>query len=360
MRLLVISNSDEVDSHKGQVEAFQDSDFNVSVIEVSHSRSYDPELNFRTVLSFLQSNDYDVVLVLTPKLFPMRQEWFEILLSAINQRPIYYYDGDPWLHSYRHLHKPKNKRKSISPQMKWWASVSEAVFTVAKSPHTEIFTNCKSKKVYYVPHTYCPNHFSNLESEPPKFENLIGSRILMIGSNLSSIPGVTGVPGSFKRFLTASLMRKFFRKSFTLYGPGWPKWWRIQTLSFADQGLEIRKSKFTVNWDHFHNHAAYTSDRLCISLLAGRPHITTRHSDMAWLPSEEYGLYQVQGPFAVVMKALKLSRLNEQVLFDQGLKGHYWVKDRLSHKQLSQYMLTRMGFPVNYTFVEPWRSLFKN
>ena len=359
MKLLVISNSHEENSHKGQIEAFRDDNFGIEVLEISHCRFSDPEKNFNVVRDFLQRNEFDVVLILTPKLFPLKRDWFETLVGIIRERPIFYYDGDPWLHSFRHLHKPKNKRKSFSNQMSWWASESEAIFTVAKKPHTEIFSRGKFNKVFYVPHTYCPIHFSQIEQTPPEKLDKFQNRVLMIGSNLASIPGITGVPGSFKRLLTAILMRKYFKKSFQLFGPGWPRWWKIESLPFANQGSEIRNSKFTVNWDHFHKHVAYTSDRLCISLLAGRPHVTTRHSDMNWLPSEEIGLYQVRSPLELLKTSLRINRLDEEVLFAQGLAGHYWVKERLSHKQLAQYMLTRMGFPVNYKFVEPWSSLLK-
>ena len=52
-------------------------------------------------------------------------------------------------------------------------------------------------------------------------------------------------------------------------------------------------ARISANWDHCPGRDGYFSNRLPISLFAGRPHVTTRPLNTGWLPGPECGLHLV-------------------------------------------------------------------
>lgn len=356
--ILILTNSPNMNVHAGQINGYEllvASGELKSVSHFSHCLTNPPRFSEEQLIEQIAQLDFDILLVWTPKLFPSSEDNFQRILSAVGNRPIFYYDGDPWLPSYRHLHKPKIKRKSASKQMSWWASNSEGVFTVASKEHFKIFRDLGARQVHFMPHTYCHFHCSEIENIEP--EEFFKWDVVMIGSNLARIPSLTGVPGSFNRLRTASLIRNMEDVDFKLYGTGWPRSWNVESVPFTKQALEFRKARISVNWDHFENYSDYASDRLPISLLAGRPHITTKHPGMDWIPGEDIGLFEADSPSDVVMRLENLLNLGDKKNYELGLQGHRWVKNRFSHREAARYIMSIITPNVSPLQIDPWDSL---
>ena len=69
----------------------------------------------------------------------------------------------------------------------------------------------------------------------------------------------------------------------------------------------------------------YNSDRLAISLMAGRPHVTMRCPGGEWLPGEDAGPFQEASPRLVHDRVRNLLDLDPLVTYQMGLphiRGH--------------------------------------
>ena len=358
IKLLVLTNSPTPDYHFGQLDGYQllvNSGEMNSLTSFSHELVDDQINSEEALISKIAEISFDALLIWTPKLFPSTEESFDQILQIVGCRPIFYYDGDPWLPSYRHFHKPEHKKKSATRQMGWWASNSAAVFTVASKQHFEIFQKLGAKVVHFMPHTYCHFYYSEIEQSEPMPN--VEFDAIMIGSNLSSIPSITGVPGSLNRMITAKIIRNMTDVDFRLYGSGWPKKWRTRSIPFESQAHEIRKARISINWDHFDKYEDYASDRLPISLLAGRPHITSKHPGMSWIPGSEIGLFEVSNPRSVRTALDDLLGQDTSETYRLGLEGHRWVKNRLSHREAARYIMSKITSDVSPLKIEPWVNL---
>jgi hypothetical protein len=111
----------------------------------------------------------------------------------------------------------------------------------------------------------------------------------------------------------------------------------------------------SANWDHFPGHESYTSNRLPISLLAGRAHVTTRHPGLDWVPDEAAGLFLEQTPSAVLNRTRELVAAPIEESLRLGAAGHQWVRERLSNREAARFMIGAFdrrfleGLPY-----EPW------
>jgi hypothetical protein len=150
-----------------------------------------------------------------------------------------------------------------------------------------------------------------------------------------------------------TLASKRFGDDFRVHGRGWRGTSAVGPVAYAAQADALRAGGLSVNWDHYPRHVAYASDRLPISLVAGRPHVTTRHPEMGWLPGEEAGLLLADSPHDVVELAEHLRGLPDDARVDLGRAAHAWVKDRLSHRQAARFMLRESGGPA-ITLPDPW------
>jgi hypothetical protein len=146
-KLLIITNEGFSHHAKGQIDGYQllvDSGEIESVVTVGLKPGYDSLNPFERVKRALMVNAFDAVLIWTPFDFPNKREQFNELLSLIGNRPIYYWEGDPWL-------PPGKAKKSVTPQMGWWMSVSEIVFSVVINPHFDIFMDLGARKIQHMP-----------------------------------------------------------------------------------------------------------------------------------------------------------------------------------------------------------------
>jgi len=350
LRVMVLTNEESIDSAPGQKDAIRilaHQDFIDLVEFVSLSLSKDSEENFRTVVSALENSHFDVLMIWSPKKFPETRNQFEYLIQKIKGRPIYYWEGDPWTRS---------GIKQFAEQSKWWAMESQIIFSVAKEPHTTMFHSVSHAKIVFIPQTYCHVQFGSQEaSEPPLLAD--SKSVVMIGNQSAKIPFIYGTPGSGVRFLLGTSLKIRLGRDFHLYGNRWPIGFSAGTIEYAQQAKLIRNFSLSANWDNFAHHESYVSDRLPISLLAGRVHITNSHPGINYYGGEDVGLARVTGLREMHSKIDELRELDPLMLSQMGLTAHNWAKHRFSHREAARFMFSCISSDIPPPQIQPWTSL---
>jgi hypothetical protein len=283
-----------------------------------------------------------IVLVLSPKASPWTQDDVARALRPAPTAEIAYWEGDPW-----------GRRHRPTPSMVPWLRAAGQVFTTALGEQYDTLREAGAQHVRFVPNTYCHVQFADAESTwtPPSPENR--RRVVMVGNRAGRVPGVSSVPGARARWRMVTLASRRFGDDFCVHGRGWRGPSAVGPVAYAAQADALRAGGLSLNWDHYPRHVAYTSDRLPISLVAGRPHVTTRHPEMGWLPREESGLFLAGSPHEVVELADHLRGLPDDDRVDLGRAAHAWVKDRMSHRQAARFMLSESGGPA-IALPDPW------
>ena len=355
-RLLLLTNEGRPGGATGQIDGYElmvESGEIASCRAVSHKEGFDATSAFQRVLESVRRIDYDVVVIWTPGLFPSTETQFTEIVRAINGRPVLYWEGDPWGRA--------GDKKPVTKQMSWWMSHSEIVFSIAVEPHFSIFKELGAKSIRHISQTYCHLKFTNEEKYPPTLDSLNGGvDFSIMASNTARIPGLTGSPGALRRWELVTRAHFESKYSSRLYGAKWPKGWSEGFLSYELQAQEIRKSKVNLNWDNFDKYEDYASDRLPIALLAGRPHVTTKHPGMLWLPNENIGLYQEKSPKKVLDRGKELLSIDPKIRFKLGLDAHNWVKNRLSHREAARYIMSTFYEQIKKPPADPWEKLPKS
>jgi len=350
LRVMVITNEKTIDSAPGQKDAIEllvDKGFLESVSFVSHSLSKNNDEDFNRVNSELQNSHFDILLIWSPNNFPKTRNQFESLIQKIKGRPIYYWEGDPWARS---------GIKSLTEQSKWWAAESQIIFSVAKEPHTTMFHSISTAKTVFIPQTYCHIQFGVQEVTQPPL--LIHSKsVVMIGNQSAKVPFLYGTPGSGVRFLVATSLKFRLGQDFYLYGKGWPSTIATGSVNYPEQAKLIRNYSMSANWDNFTHYESYASDRLPISLLAGRVHITSSHPGVNHYGGEDIGLTQVTGLREMHSKIDELRGLDPLKLSQMGLEAHNWAKHRFSHREAARFMFSHISNHIPRLQIQPWASL---
>jgi len=347
--LLFITNENPPGNSAGRIDAYQklvDSGELAALDTVSHKEfgTSTADQTFRTVLDRVQSSRYDVAVIGTPGKFPSTQTQFEQLEEAFGSRTLLYWEGDPW-----------GKGKPITQQMKWWFQRADIVFSIGGSSQAHLYMAAGARHVCHLPHTYCHLEFADAETHGPW--PITDPRVVMIGSNLARIPYLTGLPGSVGRRDLAKRLRHDPTFALGLFGPGWPKGWSEGRIAFDRQTDELRKGRISANWDHYPRMDDYGSDRLAISLLAGRPHVTTRHPGGDWLPGEETGLFQESSPKLVHDRVRSLLDRDPAETHQMGVAAHAWARHRVSHREGARYILSQVLNDVTPPPADPWANL---
>lgn len=110
-------------------------------------------------------------------------------------------------------------------------------------------------------------------------------------------------------------------------------------LPFNEQTQAIRRGLVSANWDHFARHESYASNRLPISMIAGRVHVTTAHPKMDWLPDDVPGVHFVESPRAAVDRLEAILACPREEILAEGAAAHRWVCGRLSNREAARFML---------------------
>ena len=352
-RTLLLTNEPTPGAAIGQINGYEllvQSGEIESCRAVSVKESFDSTPAFDRVLDAVKRNDYDIIVIWTPGLFPSNEVQFAEIIEAIKGRPILYWEGDPW--------GKVGDKKPVTKQMSWWMSHSKTVFSTAKQPHFSIFKGLGASSVMHIPHTYCHIKFATEEKNPPTLNDSDEQvDFSIIASNTARIPGLTGSPGAIRRWELVTRLRLDAAYSHRIYGSNWPKNWSEGKIAYESQGQVIRRSKVNLNWDNFDKYEDYSSDRLPIALLAGRPHVTTKHPGMLWLPGEAIGIFQEKFPKSVLNRGKELLEIDPQIRLKLGLEAHNWVKFRLSHRESARYIMSSYYEHIKKPPADPWGEL---
>ena len=350
-KILLISNESSPGDAAGQINGYEllvESGEIASFDYVSHAEGYDAIPAFDRVMAAISGKNYDLVVLWSPKNFPNSHSKFETILSALGNLPILYWEGDAWGRI--------SSAKPITPQMRWWLQAAEIVFTTTLFQDKENLEKYTKDRVIFMPNTYCHLYFSEHEKNPPLAEYKYDA--CLIGNNASRFPIVSGLPGSIRRFELVARLKTSRYIHANIYGSGWPRYWSSAPIHYGLQCEIIRTHRISLNWDHFPSYSGYSSDRLPISLIAGRPHITTQHPGMSWIPSEDIGLFQVSSPSSAVDKAKQLLQLDPKVTWNMGLEAHKWARERMSHRMAARVIISYLVGSVAQIQQKPWADFY--
>lgn len=346
-RVLLITNEARPGDSAGQVDGYRllhrlGELGQVDVVSWREGFGDQPEGAAVRVASAIRLSKPDIAVVWSPKSFPASRSQFEMIRAALGRATILHWEGDAW-----------HRGKPIPEPMTWWLSESHVLYSVGGPPQVTDLMAHGAREVRQMLHTYCHLQFRRAEETEP--EPVWSKRVIMIGNNLMTIPGATGLPGSFKRWELGRRLSRF--DGFQLRGSGWGRvGLRATQLPYRDQAKAIRASALSVNWDHFAYIADYASDRLPIGMIAGRAHVTVRHPGMLWAPTEDQGLFQKASPKEIVSVVEELMKDHDR-LSDLGLQAHRWAKCRVSHREAARYIMASVVDSVAPPPADPWGSL---
>ncbi len=348
-RVLLITNENPPGNAEGRIDAYRqlvDTGELAAFDVVSHRtlETSTDDQTFHAVLDRARSRNYDLAVLGRPGDFPGTHTRFNQLEEALGGRPLLYWEGDPW-----------GRGKPITRQMKWWFRRADIVFSTGGDSQAQLYIAAGAKRVFHIANTYCHLQFADAEAHAPV--PLMEGGVVVIGSNLPKIPYLTGLPGSVGRRELVRRLRSDPSLTLRLFGPGWPKGWSAGRIAFDRQTVELRTGRVSANWDHYPLMPDYNSDRLAISLLAGRPHVTTRHPGGAWLPGEDAGLFQESSPRLVHERVKNLLDQDPAVTHRLGLAAHAWARHRVSHREGVRYLLSRFLDEVAPPPSDPWAQL---
>jgi hypothetical protein len=290
----------------------------------------------------------NVVLVLSPKALSLDSQWVRDWISSLGHPAVLYWEGDPW-HRWA---------KPPTASMRGWLERADVVFAVAREPQARLLERAGAGHVRFIPHTYCHVQFADAERADLRAGQIRYDAVL-VGSRLARFGLVSRVPGATGR---ASLVRRLKRSDhrFVVYGAGWGANGNSSSVPYNRQIDAIRESLVSVNWDHFPRHQSYVSDRLPISLLAGRVHITTAHQGLDWLPGPDTGLFLEPSVSAVVRRVGELTSRPVDELLELGAAAHDWVRNRLSDREAARFMLSAVDESFLGTVPsEPWHRFVR-
>lgn len=287
--------------------------------------------------------EYDYAIVLSPRADSISPQAYESLDRAIGARTLAIWEGDAVT------------LQRLPPTVSMWFRRANAVFSQWGAPQPETILRAGAQAVFLLPATYCHVQFAEAELTPPSPE--FERDVVMIANENKSLRRPFGMSGSAARRRLATLARRA-GFDFELAGRGWPVSWEIDQMPFAQQSARIRQSRISINWDHAPSFADSSSNRLPISLISGRVHVTTQHPGMSWLPAGEIGLYQESSVAGVINRTRETLSQPDQSVFELGVANWKWARGRLSHRQSVRYQYSTLtGKSISNLPREPWAEL---
>lgn len=265
------------------------------------------------------------------------------MARAIAGRPVLYWEGDPW-----------GRGKRVSDAMRAWMELSAIVFSVGGEPQSGLLRRVGASDVRLIVHTY--DHVLFAKAEKNFDWNDPSSSAGFVGSNLMRAPLVSGLPGSWQRFTLVRRVRNSL-PGFAVAGPGWPPGWSQGAIPFADQVPFLRSCRLLTNWDHYPATRDYTSDRLAITMIAGRAQVSTLHPGMGWIAGEGQGVFTEATVDSAIDRTIELAGLPDATLRGLGENAHAWARFRMSHRNAYRYMLSSLVDSVAAPTDEPWNRL---
>jgi hypothetical protein len=283
----------------------------------------------------------NVLLVLSPGSVDYEPAAVGALVRATGAL-VLYWEGDAW-----------GRGKPMTPSMRTWARHADAVFSVAGSPQTEAFIRLGARNVQVIAQTYCHVQFATEEETAPSSAEPL-TDVAMIGSRVRTLGMLSRMEGAADRARLARRLRASGLEV-ALYGRGWTGPAARGAIPYPAQIDSARQARLTANWDHFQGHAGFASDRLPISLLAGRVHLTSRHPGPSLYAND--ALVEVGTVDEAMAAVRELARSPWQELYERGVAGWEFARHRLSDRQAARHILRAVDRRIPAPPDEPWGSL---
>ncbi|MEI2643022.1 MAG: hypothetical protein V9G10_12030 [Candidatus Nanopelagicales bacterium] len=343
--VLLISNHASESCNPGQIDALrlmrQRGEIDgLDVIHAGVAKGESDSQRSARVARHIASSGADVIIVLSMKDLVRDMD---AVGRALQRRPVLYWEGDPW-----------GRGKRVSEQMAAWLEMSSEVFSVGGHPQAGLLMRHGARKVHHTIHTYDHVLFGSAEQgicPDPTVD------VAFLGTNASRMPVLSGLPGSFQRWLLVSGLLRTYGKRCKIAGRGWPAVISHGEVPFDRQHEFIQSARVLSNWDHYPKTASYVSDRLAVAMISGRVQVTTRHPDMHFLPGRDRGLFLEPTVSDVLRRTRALTARPDQELLELGMRAHRWAKQRISHRQAMRHMLSVAIPGIERPPGDPWDLL---
>ncbi|MFC7305779.1 hypothetical protein ACFQVC_16320 [Streptomyces monticola] len=297
-----------------------------------------------TIRQIIQEMRPDVLFVLSPSAFPWTDENVAQLLRAAGGPTVIMWEGDAW-----------GGRKPLAPALKAWLRRADDVFTVGMGEQARLLGRFTRQPVRYIAQTV-PQRLWDTGADPVPPPAEAAHDVMHIGSCFVRLGVLERLDGARERQRLVRALQQLPDCRFAVHGPGWRGPGALGPVPFDDQLGALRTARITANWDHFQGRPGYVSNRLPISLYAGRPHVTTRPPETDWLPGTEHGLHLVDSVDEAVDRVRTLLRGDPDELHTAGLAGHEWVRGRLTELNALRYMLSS-HVNVAPPPADPWAAI---
>ncbi len=300
------------------------------------------EQALRTMRQFAAETRPDLILVLSPGGFPWQDEDVASLLRTCADPPVILWEGDPW-----------GGRKPVLPGTKPWLRRADTVFTVGLGVQAELLDTFTRRPVRYIAQTVPQRLWDDSPVPEPvsaKYD------VMHIGGCFVRFKVLERIDGARQRLRLVSALQKLDNCRFAVHGSGWKGPGALGPVPFDDQLKALRTARISANWDHFPGRDGYCSNRLPLSLFAGRPHVTTRPLHTPWLPGPEQGLHLVDTVREAVDRVAELLRADPETLHTAGVAGHDWVRTRLTEVNALRFMLGD-HLPLAPPPADPWEAI---
>ncbi|SDK51122.1 glycosyltransferase family protein [Streptomyces indicus] len=283
-----------------------------------------------------------VLFVQTPGRFPWTGEDVARLLRRLGSPQVLLWEGDAW-----------GGRKPVPQGLAAWLRHADTVFSVSLGAQAEVFGRHTPRPVRYVAQTV-PERLVTDDPVPPPSDAAYD--VMHIGGRYLRLGVFERVDGARQRGRLVRALQRLPGCRFAVHGSGWRGPGALGPVPFDDQVRALRRARISVGWDHFAGRTGYFSNRLPISLYAGRPHVTVRPPGATWLPGPEHGLHLVDSPAEAVATVAALLRTDPAALHATGLAAHRWVVDRLTNLNALRHMLgSHLDVPPPPA--DPWQAI---
>ncbi|WP_433450416.1 glycosyltransferase family protein [Streptomyces sp. CA-142005] len=284
----------------------------------------------------------DVIFVQSPHGFPWTEKSVARLLRQVGHPPVIYWEGDGW-----------GGRRTLPEGSRAWLRHADTVFSVALGPQAQLLGSHSRHPVRYV----CSVMSTWLQvSGPVTPIEEAEHDVMHIGGCYTRLGFFACIDGALERRRLVRRLSREHGRRLAVYGPGWRGPSARGRLAYSEQIRTLRRSRLSANWQHFPHYPGYFSDRLPISLYAGRPHISSRPPGVTWLPGPDQGLHLVNSVDEAVSRVRDLLRTDPAELHAAGLAAHHWVRSRLTSRNALRYMLGDY-LPVPPPPADPWQAI---
>jgi hypothetical protein len=307
-------------------------------------RDRDTESAFRELRRIAREAAPDLIFVRSPQTFPWTAADVRKLLNDVGSPRVVFHEGDAW-----------GGRKPVLKRTMAWLAHADAVFSVAVGEQATLLGQHTRSPVRYSPNMLS-NQLVDEDTGPVPDIEQSTVEVAHVGNCYVRFGVFERVVGARDRLRLIRGLRSVPDCRVALYGRGWRGAAARGPVPFDRTTAALRHARITVGWDHYHHYTGYFSNRLPVSMYAGRVHVSSRPPGVGWLPGPEGGLHLVDTPREGIDRVRDLLRCDPRELHTAGLRARNWVRERLTNLHALLYMLGGdLALPAPPE--NPWRSI---